>query len=1133
MPFNLAETFATFLRDPAELVDEDSIADLEQVLENLIDKLAASSQSITEEESFNAAQQLLWSYDSMDTASMEKLVDLILTGLQQEVRDLPSVLEGGDMIDLTKEVIERYSFLLHWYLISLEKYTVRKNTPVMHTGRKKPSNDVFDRTFIQLSGIMSTICDCLNAGTDKLFITSSERDLFAGLFLRPTYLFMENDLIMKKQNLKYILFNVVCLSVKLFSQQANTHTSLMQLLIYFDHLSETLAELFEVMYDKYGVSAILENMLVELSEKTFNRNDTKGPKFVSAFLSKVSQLVPAVLIRYMANVGQLLESESSTLRSSIIEAVGNLIVYLNDQESSEDEDVERLRIQTNSFIDLVEERVLDINPHCRSKALQTLGIVCGLKTQFSKRWLGFAEIAVQELKDKSNLVRRNAIKLLSKVISTHPFGQLHGSELTLSQWEERYDAVNKELDAIIPANMEAKKSTEQTMVVEGSDLDAPTIVEEQQPNSEEPEETESQRQSTDNEMINRLQLTKKYYEEAIEFIAKIHRGIETIELLLFSKNKNEVIDSMDFFVLADAYSIEAARAGIRKMIKLIWAKANNDEGQAIQSHLITCYQSLFFDTPVGISDNDASLLVARNLISLTYGATLAELASLEHLLVLAIEKEQLVNPKLIKTLWKIYGYQAREISKSQRRGAIIVLGMIAKADHSVALAGMELLLKIGLGEQGYRDLGLAKYSCIALQRCVGNGNSGKPATRFPITHDAVPKLANMLLMSTSSFEWFGVAEQAVKAVNDLCECPDEVFTEIIRHKTKQVFGGELQVSPAEYEAALSQLIFLAGEVALKMIIHLERCEAQFKRAKIAAEKTNASNRKKSLTASQQADEDLVMVGGGTSEDDFTEAVAYVRERELLYGENSLLARFGGLVSEICQRGLKTKLSAHLQVSSTLCLAKFMCVSARYCEENLITLVTLMEASDNSTIRSNCVLAIGDIAVCFSRILDDYTEFLYRRLHDHYQVVQRTCLMTLTFLILAGQVKVKGQLGEMAKCLEDPDKRIADLSRLFFTELATKDNAIYNGFIDMFSMLSADENLEQEALHRILKFLVAFIDKERQIKQLAEKLRGRLEKCDDKKTWDDIAYVLGVLPHKSEDINRLISEGFKYTEVRVE
>ena len=45
-------------------------------------------------------------------------------------------------------------------------------------------------------------------------------------------------------------------------------------------------------------------------------------------------------------------------------------------------------------------------------------------------------------------------------------------------------------------------------------------------------------------------------------------------------------------------------------------------------------------------------------------------------------------------------------------------------------------------------------------------------------------------------------------------------------------------------------------------------------------------------------------------------------------------------------------------------------------------------------------------------------------------------------------QVKGQLGEMAKCLEDEDRRIADLARMFFTELSTKDNAVYNHFVDM-------------------------------------------------------------------------------------
>ena len=37
----------------------------------------------------------------------------------------------------------------------------------------------------------------------------------------------------------------------------------------------------------------------------------------------------------------------------------------------------------------------------------------------------------------------------------------------------------------------------------------------------------------------------------------------------------------------------------------------------------------------------------------------------------------------------------------------------------------------------------------------------------------------------------------------------------------------------------------------------------------------------------------------------------------------------------------------------------------------------------------------------------------------------------------------GQLGEMAKCVEDEDARFADLAKLFFSELSTKENAIFN------------------------------------------------------------------------------------------
>ncbi len=60
-----------------------------------------------------------------------------------------------------------------------------------------------------------------------------------------------------------------------------------------------------------------------------------------------------------------------------------------------------------------------------------------------------------------------------------------------------------------------------------------------------------------------------------------------------------------------------------------------------------------------------------------------------------------------------------------------------------------------------------------------------------------------------------------------------------------------------------------------------------------------------------------------------------------------------------------------------------------------------------------------------------------RLKDESTQVRQTAVTVLTHLVLNDMVKVKGQISEMALCLEDDDKRIADLTRLFFTEFSRK------------------------------------------------------------------------------------------------
>lgn len=47
----------------------------------------------------------------------------------------------------------------------------------------------------------------------------------------------------------------------------------------------------------------------ELANKEFNSNDTRGPKSVSAFIVKLSELAPRVVIKQMTLLAKQLDSE--------------------------------------------------------------------------------------------------------------------------------------------------------------------------------------------------------------------------------------------------------------------------------------------------------------------------------------------------------------------------------------------------------------------------------------------------------------------------------------------------------------------------------------------------------------------------------------------------------------------------------------------------------------------------------------------------------------------------------------------------------------------------------------------------------------------------------------------------------
>ncbi|KAK5126513.1 hypothetical protein LTR08_004679 [Meristemomyces frigidus] len=1124
--------------------------------------------------------------------SLGKVLDLVISGLGAEAEIVHHEEQDGETETAQhKQILEIFAFLLQWCVAAIETKCAEKpaSGPARGKGAKgaKGKNAQKDGHWdpsAQLQTALDTMTKVMKLKLAKVFVTTSERDTFISLFTRPVYLILESEQRVKSTAIRMHTFKVLCVAIKHHGHAYGAQTSIIQSLTYFEHLAEPMAEFLNILAEQYDYPQLAEEVMKELSNKEFSANDTKGPKSVSTFVARLSELAPRVVQRQVSYLAKLLESENYTLRCAIIEVCGNLIAMLSKAE--EGERGENHKGQINAFFDVLEERFLDINPYCRCRAIQVYVKLCELETKYPKRRQTAAELAVRSLEDKSSNVRRNAIKLLGRLMATHPFAVLHGGLLNSREWNERLEACEAELNALKPpaGTPGLAERTHAEATVDESLLDDATQSEDRGAMSDEQKSAalqKAQDEAATADAMNKLQLTRRYYVEALRFIETLHEASPHIMQLLASKNKSEVIEAMDFFVVADAYNLEEAKLGIRRMGRLIWTKGNSDEGKGVQTHLIECYKGLFFDAPGNFSANDAANYVARNMISLTFSATSADLTSLEQLLA-TMMKEKCVSELVIQKLWQVYGVQKKEISKQQRRGAIIVLGMLALADPDIVVKEMEICLRIGLGALGRRDLVLARFTCIALMRMTDNkptkGTQGKVNTRLSNDHAVLIRLANLLDVKSESRDWYGLAEQAIGAIYALSKHPDVLCSEIIRRKTKSVFvakakivkqdeiddsrvdaDGDVEMSDvaepsAEPEAeepiqddnsssalALSQLLFSIGHIALKQIVHLELCEQDFKRRKAEKEKANPGSSpvkktpgaktpaaKKGSSKKEEEEQDELDLMAGTNEDDFADAIAHIRERELLYGPQSLLANFGPLVKEVCSNNTSYP-NAELQAQAALCMAKLMCVSAEYCEANLSLLITILERSQSAITRGNLVIALGDMAVCFNHLIDENTDFLYRRLSDPSLPVKRTCLMTLTFLILAGQVKVKGQLGEMAKCVEDSDERLRDMSRMFFAELAGKDNAVYNHFVDMFSLLSADEGLDEERFRRVIKFLASFIEKDKHAKQLANKLAPRLQRAESERQWSDVAYALSLLPHKNEEITKLVGEGCKVIE----
>lgn len=160
----------------------------------------------------------------LPTITLSKIFDLIITGLSSEAQAVHNDLEADeqDASQYQKQLLEMYAFLLQWTISVVEVKAAEKPTGAPAKGRgagkgaksKAVTKDSRWESSAQLQTALDAMCKVLKLKLGKIFVTTSERDTFVGLFTRPVYLILESEQRIKSTALRMHAFKVLCIAVK-------------------------------------------------------------------------------------------------------------------------------------------------------------------------------------------------------------------------------------------------------------------------------------------------------------------------------------------------------------------------------------------------------------------------------------------------------------------------------------------------------------------------------------------------------------------------------------------------------------------------------------------------------------------------------------------------------------------------------------------------------------------------------------------------------------------------------------------------------------------------------------------------------------------------------------------------------
>ena len=1132
-------------------VEEIDTDDALRQLNGVVDCLCDGPTSIAEPENFNVLYSLLRGFADIGDHVKSRVFDVLLSGLSclavhsDSLAAAPPGSRPASEFLEARNALRIHAFYLKWMASLAERAAgdtgqETKAPAVKGKGKgkaaaAKPKGRAMDAWTWDMHRVklLQGMRNLLLANLERVWSPVKPEEQFASLFVSTAIAALEAPAVAKDKEARAAAVSVLLRCASVMGQKTAVVGGVMNLIHNHEHMPSPAVDLV-VAAAQQGERDFVSEMMREFGCLPMPElaRDTAAAKNYAAFLGELAEMMPGLVLSHMSVVNPHLQlGESYVMRNAVLHAIGQTLIEMS--RMIQHERTETALKTREALLQIMRERVNDVNAFTRSKVLQVWATLCEADAIPKKTQPAVVELATVRLEDKSGQVRKSAIQLLRALVQKNPYAHT----LPLSTFKDKLAGAQEQLEAAEQAvaaacsqkavedEQEAAAEVGESEALDAGQADKSTDGEDKNGSGADEQAKDSQEQHPqpkEDKVIEELRSRVNFYQAAVTFVTTMHKAVSLIESLLRSSTTSDVVEAMHFLVGVYPFQMEVAQQSTRKMLLLVWSKEN-----AIADSVVEAYHTIFL-APLQVEESKEMLAVtAQRLCALILGASVGELASLEKVLQ-QLAASKLLPSSLLLSLWDLMEKQASLESAT-------LLSLCAGSVPKVLWPKFRALLYSPALRSLTAHPVLARSLSQIAERLV-NPDEGVTSLEADDRKLVCKMLCTVVMHEGGGADdrWLPAAEQALNALVKIHPQPHSVFSALIRGTACQVFArSRCSSGPVEEDGSkcepwrLARFLHVLGHVAVKQLALVEGIGAHQQREKQKAEDEREANKGKGKSKKEQEKEedDLAAAAGPDA------AIADTRAetaRELAEGDllelHSLVGMFGSFVRDVCSNLSGSMSDPQVRTAAVLALCKLMSVSATYCEENLQLLFSIMIAAPEAEIRSNVVVALGDLTFRWTNLTEPWMSHIYALLRDKNTQVRHNTLTVLTHLVLNDMVKVRGQVSEMALCLEDSDERIQDMARLFFGEFKLKQQGmlLYNLLPDLVSRLSTS-NVEENKFRRVIKYIFGFIDKAKQTDGLVDKFCQRFRSTDDQRQWRDIAFCLNNLTMSEKGIKRLLDE----------